>query len=166
MDASSHNNHNNYDSHGSDISNRNGGEKNEIVVSELKILFCLDIHDNLTLLYTQSAKIEYLKPTKKAQKIHEKTLEMLRQESVEAEAREVTRHLYDLLAQVRIQRRSTVTHPVAVGEAEISFADSRARVLVIFSHFDGAGCGVVDVDMLVDGLARLGEWDEIVPLCE
>ena len=153
----------------------------EVVVAEMSVVFCLDCHDNLTLLYVRSAQIEStVKPTVMRVKDRDRDVRDNRDMNtdalhvneveieVEAEAYAVTRHLHDILSTVKIQLRSTLSHPIPSRNQiqdpdydshhgdEIFFQESRARVRVIFSHFDQAGCGLVDTDMLIEGLVRLG----------
>jgi hypothetical protein len=121
-------------------------------VTELKLTFVLDPHDRITLLYADYVAVERSNIGGRNQNSSSSSTYV--QNEAQHAAKIVSKDLFVLLSQARIKGRSTLTNPVpGIGYEDSSMVE---RAQTVFAHFDPNHCRIVEVDSLIDGLARLG----------
>ena len=141
--------------------NKHGSDK-KTIVSELEVALCVDSCGRLTLLHMIAAVIETSYLPVHLDGIGVGAVKALHTREVEVEEiRILSNYLFGLLCHTERPHRANTTIDAGAPrrrELEASLYSMRScdRVGVLFSHFDSDGCGVVDSDMLRDGLMRVG----------
>jgi hypothetical protein len=140
-----------------EISNIDNERSDSVLrVKELKLTFVLDPHDRITLLYADSVALERSNVSKINQVSSSSSSSTYVQNEAQHAAEIVSKDLFVLLSQARMKDRSSLSNPIPGIGYEDSIYPMVERAQTVFAHFDLNYCRIVEVDSLIDGLARLG----------